>query len=93
MCSTQDFNLKGLQSATLSKGRKNSHLITGRSNSRDFFKHEELSCICPNDFPVCRCDKEQRLTILTKKPVTPSADELSVNYRSRSAKLRAAERV
>ena len=60
---------------------------------KDFFKHEELSCICPNDFPVCRCDKEQRLTILTKKPVTPSADELSVNYRSRSAKLRAAERV
>jgi 16S rRNA (cytosine1402-N4)-methyltransferase len=60
---------------------------------KELFKYEELSCVCPKDFPVCRCDKEKRLSILTKKPVTPSADELSVNYRSRSAKLRAAERV
>jgi len=60
---------------------------------KDFFKQEELSCVCPVDFPVCRCDKEQRLSILTRKPLTPSAEELSVNYRSRSAKLRAAERV
>ena len=60
---------------------------------KDLFKYEELDCICPVDFPVCRCDKEQRLQVLTRKPVTPSAEELSRNHRSRSAKLRVAVRV
>jgi 16S rRNA (cytosine1402-N4)-methyltransferase len=60
---------------------------------KDKFKHETLSCICPRDYPVCRCEKEVKLKILTKKPVTPGGAELELNYRSRSAKLRAAERV
>jgi 16S rRNA (cytosine1402-N4)-methyltransferase len=60
---------------------------------KDHFKYESLECICPKDFPVCKCDKESRLKILTKKPVVPSAAEVSLNLRSRSAKLRAAERL
>jgi 16S rRNA (cytosine1402-N4)-methyltransferase len=60
---------------------------------KEAFKYETLECICPKEYPVCRCDKERRLKILTKKPVLPSEDEISINFRSRSAKLRAAERI
>jgi 16S rRNA (cytosine1402-N4)-methyltransferase len=60
---------------------------------KEFFKYESLACICPKDSPVCNCGKEQRLKILTNKPVTPSTFELQMNNRARSAKLRAAERL
>jgi len=60
---------------------------------KETFKYEVLDCICPKDYPVCKCDKESRLKILTKKPVTPSEKEVQKNIRARSAKLRAAERI
>jgi 16S rRNA (cytosine1402-N4)-methyltransferase len=60
---------------------------------KETFKYETLDCICPKEYPVCQCDKERRLKILTKKPVIPSQEEITVNPRARSAKLRAAERV
>ena len=60
---------------------------------KEKFKYESLTCICPKDYPVCQCDKEQRLKIITRKPVYPTAEEISINRRARSAKLRAAERV
>ncbi|MBT8378705.1 MAG: 16S rRNA (cytosine(1402)-N(4))-methyltransferase RsmH [Ignavibacteria bacterium] len=60
---------------------------------KEFFKHESLSCICPKESPVCTCGKERRLKILTSKPITPTANELQMNKRARSAKLRAAERI
>ncbi len=60
---------------------------------KETFKYETLDCICPKEFPVCQCGKERRLKILTKKPITPSGEEILVNPRARSAKLRAAERV
>lgn len=60
---------------------------------KDLFKYETLDCICPKEVPVCRCEKEIRLKILTKKPVLPADDEVERNYRARSAKLRAAERI
>ena len=60
---------------------------------KESFKYEALDCICPKDYPVCMCDKESRLRILTKKPVTPSEEELQNNIRARSAKLRAAEKI
>ena len=60
---------------------------------KEQFKYETLDCICPKEYPVCKCDKERRLKILTKKPVTPSPGEIENNIRARSAKLRAAERV
>ena len=60
---------------------------------KDAFRFESLDCICPKDFPVCRCEKESRVKILTKKPILPSKDEVMRNPRARSAKLRAAERI
>ena len=59
---------------------------------KDLFKFEESSCICPPGFPVCTCNKVSRLKILTKKPILPSEEEIQLNNRSRSAKLRAAEK-
>lgn len=50
-------------------------------------------CTCPKDFPVCVCGRKPQIKILTKKPVLPGKDELAVNPRSRSAKLRVAEKI
>jgi len=60
---------------------------------KEFFKYENLSCVCPKDAPVCTCGKEQRLKIITRKPVVPSDEEIRINRRARSAKLRVAERI
>lgn len=53
----------------------------------------ENGCTCPRDFPVCVCGFEQTLKSVKRRPILPEADEISVNPRSRSAKLRVAERV
>ena len=50
-------------------------------------------CECPKSFPVCVCGKKPKVKLLNKKPVLPTAEEQSDNPRSRSAKLRAAERI
>ena len=50
-------------------------------------------CTCPRDFPVCVCGKKPIIKDLTKKPILPSEDELNNNPRSRSAKLRIAEKI
>jgi 16S rRNA (cytosine1402-N4)-methyltransferase len=60
---------------------------------KNFFKKESRECVCPPSFPVCRCGHEASLKILTKKPVVPSEEEIKNNPRSRSAKLRAAEKI
>lgn len=49
-------------------------------------------CTCPKDFPVCVCGHKPQIKILTKKPILPSESELAINPRSRSAKLRVAEK-
>ena len=53
----------------------------------------EHGCTCPRDFPVCTCGFRQTLRSITRKPILPSQRELDENPRSRSAKLRVAERV
>jgi 16S rRNA (cytosine1402-N4)-methyltransferase len=58
-----------------------------------FFRQEEHGCICPKDFPECRCGKSPRLAIVTRSAVRPSPEEIERNSRARSAKLRAAERL
>jgi len=60
---------------------------------KDIMKYETLGCICPKDFPVCQCGKVKRLKILTKKPLIPSDNEIKLNFRARSAKLRVAEKI
>jgi 16S rRNA (cytosine1402-N4)-methyltransferase len=51
------------------------------------------SCLCPADWPICTCGTSPKLQILTKRPITPNAQEIENNSRSRSAKLRAAMRL
>lgn len=50
-------------------------------------------CTCPKDFPVCVCGKRSQVKVITRKPVLPSREELEENPRSRSAKLRVAEKI
>ncbi len=49
-------------------------------------------CTCPRDFPVCVCNNKPKVKIVNKKPIEASEHELSVNQRSRSAKLRICEK-
>jgi len=50
-------------------------------------------CTCPPDFPVCVCGKTPDIKLVTRKPILPSEQELEENPRSRSAKLRVAEKL
>lgn len=50
-------------------------------------------CTCPPEFPVCVCGKKPIMKLITKKPLLPSAEELTENKRSHSAKLRIAEKL
>jgi 16S rRNA (cytosine1402-N4)-methyltransferase len=59
---------------------------------KNYFKEEEKACICPDNFPKCICTKKSRLKVITRKPILPDASEILTNSRSRSAKLRIAER-
>lgn len=60
---------------------------------KEFFKYESLTCVCPPEMPICTCEKEASLKIITRKPLIPADDEINRNPRSRSAKLRAAEKI
>ena len=60
---------------------------------KNTFRALENPCTCPPDFPVCVCGKKPLLRVVTRKPILPSEQELAENHRSRSAKLRVAERI
>ncbi|SDK40238.1 16S rRNA (cytosine(1402)-N(4))-methyltransferase RsmH [Natronincola ferrireducens] len=49
-------------------------------------------CTCPPQFPICQCGNKKQLKIITRKPIIPTKEELEKNPRSRSAKLRVAEK-
>jgi 16S rRNA (cytosine1402-N4)-methyltransferase len=57
------------------------------------FREEEKGCLCPAGLPECRCGGKPTLKVLTRKPIVPSEREVDENPRSRSAKLRAAEKL
>ncbi|RLC85807.1 MAG: 16S rRNA (cytosine(1402)-N(4))-methyltransferase [Chloroflexi bacterium] len=58
-----------------------------------FFKQEARGCICPPEAPICTCGHQPALRLVNRKPLRPSAEELAANPRSRSAKLRVAEKL
>ncbi len=60
---------------------------------KQFLQKESRGCICPPETPVCVCGHTPSLRLINKKVITPSLTEVGVNPRSRSAKLRAAERI
>jgi 16S rRNA (cytosine1402-N4)-methyltransferase len=60
---------------------------------KNFFRRESTDCICPPGTPVCVCAHRATLKLVTKKPLAPSKAEVESNPRSRSAKLRTAERI
>lgn len=57
------------------------------------FKELETDCICDKSLPICTCGKKKEIEIITKRPITASESELAVNGRSKSAKLRVAEKI
>ena len=60
---------------------------------KNFFRKESKYCICLPNVTKCECNHEPKLKIITKKPISPSTNEIASNRRSRSAKLRVIERV
>ena len=59
---------------------------------KNAFKRNENPCTCPPEFPVCVCGKKSKGRVVTRKAIAPSKQELEVNRRSASAKLRVFER-
>ena len=49
-------------------------------------------CTCPKDFPVCVCGNKSKGKVVSRKPILPSEEELEINSRSKSAKLRVFEK-
>ena len=60
---------------------------------KKFFVHQAKPCQCPPELPFCVCGKKPTLKILTRRAIKPSANEIQYNPRSRSSKLRAAEKI
>ena len=60
---------------------------------KNAFRSWAKTCVCPPDLPVCVCHRQQKMNVLTKKPIVPKAEEISANPRARSARLRIAERI
>jgi 16S rRNA (cytosine1402-N4)-methyltransferase len=61
--------------------------------AKEIFRENARGCICPPNFPVCRCGKQPAIKIITKKPILPMTSEIEANPRSRSAKLRIIEKI
>jgi 16S rRNA (cytosine1402-N4)-methyltransferase len=60
---------------------------------KQYIRQESLDCICPPRLPVCVCDHKAGLRPIGRKPVRPSNEEVESNPRSRSARMRVAERL
>jgi len=60
---------------------------------KEFMRHEASSCICPPETIVCRCGHAPTLKLISRKVIRPTSLEIESNPRSRSAKMRIAERL
>lgn len=56
------------------------------------FRKQENPCVCPPNFPICMCGKVAQGKVISKKPILPGEEEIEVNKRSKSAKLRVFEK-
>lgn len=61
--------------------------------SKEIFRENARGCICPADFPICKCGRKPVVRLVNAKPIIPSSEEISENPRSRSAKLRIVEKI
>jgi 16S rRNA (cytosine1402-N4)-methyltransferase len=57
------------------------------------FQQNTMGCICPKEFPICRCQQIPKIRIITKKPIIANEKEIKINPRARSAKLRIIEKI
>ena len=60
---------------------------------KGFMRTAQSECVCPPAVPECVCDQEPTLRVLTRRVIRPAAEELRINPRSRSARMRVAERL
>jgi 16S rRNA (cytosine1402-N4)-methyltransferase len=60
---------------------------------KEFFRLESRDCICPPRQPVCTCGHKASIQEITRRPITPTDEEVKLNSRARSAKLRVAEKI
>lgn len=60
---------------------------------KNYFRNLGKKCVCPPEFPVCKCGGEACAEILTKKPIDPTSQEVKENSPSRSAKLRVVRKI
>jgi 16S rRNA (cytosine1402-N4)-methyltransferase len=60
---------------------------------KNYFRREAQDCICPPEAPVCVCQHQASLRVITRKPIRPGEPEVAANPRSRSGRLRIAERL
>ena len=58
-----------------------------------YFRDEARDCICPPEQPICTCQHEPLLRVITRRPVRPTVSEMEQNRRARSARLRVAEKL
>ena len=68
------------------------HSLEDRIVKQTFVRHA-TSCTCPPSFPTCVCSRRRVMALVTRKPIRPSLAELGENPRSRSARMRAVERL
>jgi len=68
------------------------HSLEDRIVKQAFAKLAQ-GCTCPRSFPVCVCGNKPAVKVITRKPILPDDEELEINPRSRSAKLRVAEKL
>ena len=60
---------------------------------KEWIDRETATCICPPELPVCACEQQPRFRTVGRRPTRPTEEERSANPRSRSARLRVAERI
>jgi 16S rRNA (cytosine1402-N4)-methyltransferase len=60
---------------------------------KQFIKKESKDCLCAPDIPICQCGHKAKLKIITKNIIVPSEDEIKLNPRARSARMRVAEKI